>query len=195
MNKNNKLLNPKQFLQYYDNYKKMLKTCESINENKTRKIDVQSKILKLQKIFMNCLEIKIENTDNKKELFNILTELRYYGNIPLNRSKNIITDKRLSKSFNKVSEKLIQKMLENKVIDIGFKSEKLNYNIMKFIFQTKIMKLDNIILKINFIDENKIEVQYFDGKIMEHKEIFDIPFDEELLNKKNKKIKLFKIGG
>ena len=70
-------------------------------------------------------------------------------------------------------------MLENKVIDIGFTSKKLNYQIFKHIFKMQSIDLDNIILKIDFIENKKIE----------------IPFEEEISNTKSKRVKLLKMGG
>ena len=86
-------------------------------------------------------------------------------------------------------------MVEYKVIDIGFRTKKLNYEILKYIFKTKIIKLDNLVVKISFIENKQIKVYYYDGNMLDHTECFNIPFDEEITNKKDKKIKLFKVGG
>ena len=94
-----------------------------------------------------------------------------------------------------VSKELVDKMLENKVVDIGFKSNKLNYQILKYVFTTKIIELENLIIKLSFTEDNKVEVEYYDSKMLDYKNVFEIPFDEEATNKKDKKIKLFKIGG
>ena len=50
-------------------------------------------------------------------------------------------------------------------------------------------------LKISFIENNQVEVDYYDSKELEHKEIFDLPSNEEISSKKDIKIKVFKIGG
>ena len=86
-------------------------------------------------------------------------------------------------------------MIDSKIIDTGFKSNKLNYEILKYIFKTKIIELENLNIKITFLPQNKIEVEYYDSKALDYKETFEIPFEEDVTNKKDRKIKIFKIGG
>ena len=86
-------------------------------------------------------------------------------------------------------------MIDLKLVETGFSSFKLNYDIIEYIFKTKIITLETINLRVSFKQEEKIEVEYYDSKILEHKEIFDIPSDDEITNKKDRKFKLFKIGG
>ena len=86
-------------------------------------------------------------------------------------------------------------LLEKKIIDTGFKSEKLNFEILNYIFKTKISELENLTIKIRFSSNKKIEVEYYDSKILENKAIFEMPFEEEVTSKKDRKIKLLKIGG
>ena len=40
-----------------------------------------------------------------------------------------------------------------------------------------------------------VEVEYYDTKILDYKNTYEIPFDEEISSRKDRKIKLFKIGG
>ena len=159
------------------------------------KVNIQNKLIKLQIIFLECIKLKIMNTENKKDLYNIATELRYYSNVPYKKDKSVIEQEKIKLAFEKNIEELIYKMLEYKIIDIGFKTKKLNYEILKYIFKTKIIKLDNLIVKISFIENNKLKVNYYDENMLDYTEYFDIPFDEEISNKKDRKIKLFKMGG
>ena len=57
------------------------------------------------------------------------------------------------------------------------------------------MKLDNLVLKINFIKDNKIEVEYYDGNMLDYKEVFEVPFEEEIVSRKTRRIRLFKVSG
>ena len=194
MDNNNKLLSPKQYLKNHDEYKRSLNLYESIKEEQV-KVNVNNKIIKLQKIFLECLKLKILKNENKKDLYIMATQLRYYANIPYKRNKSIIKQEKLEQEFEDVSKSLIIKMVENRIIDIGYKNKNLNYEILKYIFNTKITKLENIILKISINTKNEIQVEYYDGNMLDYKKSFEIPFDEEIINKKDRKIKLFKIGG
>lgn len=192
--KNNNLLSPREYLRIQDTYKMTLELYEEIEEDK-KQIDIQNKIILLQKIFLDIIEIKIKQSTTKREIYNLATQLRYYANIPYKKGKKIIDDNQISARYIKICKILMKKMLELKVVDTGFKNINLNLNIIKYIFKTKIMKLDGIMIRIIFISNSKIEVEYYDGTVIENKEIFDIPFDEEITNKKERKFKLLKIGG
>ena len=191
---NNRLLSPKEYLKNQEDYRKVLSLYNLIKEEQ-EKVNIQNKLIKLQIIFLECIKLKIMNTENKKDLYNIATELRYYSNVPYKKDKSVIEQEKIKLAFEKNIEELIYKMLEYKIIDIGFKTKKLNYEILKYIFKTKIIKLDNLIVKISFIENNKIKVNYYDENMLDYTEYFDIPFDEEISNKKDRKIKLFKMGG
>ena len=191
---NNKVLIKKQYLFNHDDYEETLKLYNLVDEEKA-KIGVQSKIVKLEIDFLQCMNLKIANAELKKDLYTIATELRYFSNLLNRKDASVVENERIAKVFDEVCRNLINKMIENKVIDIGFKSQKLNYDILKYIFKTKMIELQNMSIKISFIKDNQIEVQYYDDKIMEYKQNFDIPLEEEITNKKDKKNKVFKIGG
>lgn len=191
MDNNNKLINPKEYLKNQDGDNRLKKLYSNIRED-SYEIGIDSKIIKFQKLFLQFLKFKFIQDVNKKDLYLYATQLRYYANLPY-ENKNVLMLNGVDEFFEDVSKILVNKIIENKVIDLGFKNKKLNYEIIKYIFKCKIMKLDNIVLKINFIEDNKIEVEYYDGNMMESKKIFDIPFDEEILSKKARKIKLFKV--
>lgn len=190
---NNKLISPKEYLKNQDVYKNILELYTSIKEEQ-KKVNIQNKLVKLQKLFLACIQLKIEKIETKRDLFNTATELRYYSNVPYKKGKSVVTEAKIAEMFEKVTENLIYKMVENKVIDIGFRTKKLNYEILKYIFKTKIIKLDNLVLKMHFVNKNQIEVEYYDGNMLDNTQCFDIPFDEEIVNKKDKKVKVFKIS-
>ena len=86
---------------------------------------------------------------------------------------------------------LVYAMINDKIIDLGFKNKDFCYKILRNVFDSKIMKLDNLVLKINFKGQSQLEVEYYDGNILDYQETFNIPFDEEIQSRKSRKIKLF----
>lgn len=191
---NNKILNEGNYLSNHDDYEETLNLYKSINDNKI-KVNYISELEILQKSFLNCIKEKIGKIDNKKDLYDICVQIRYYCNLLINKKDDIISYEKLSENVKEILSELVQKMIDLKLVETGFSSFKLNYDIIEYIFKTKIITLETINLRVSFKQEEKIEVEYYDSKILEHKEIFDIPSDDEITNKKDRKFKLFKIGG
>lgn len=194
LDNNNKSLSPKEYLKHQDKDKRILKFYENIKQEST-KINIENKIFNFQKVFLECFKLKIMADENKKDYYKYVTLLRYYANIPYKKYRSIIMQDSVFEVFEEVSKVLVYKMIDNKVIDLGFKNRSLNYNIFKYIFKSKVMKLDNLVLKINFIKDNKIEVEYYDGNMLDYKEVFEVPFEEEIVSRKTRRIRLFKVSG
>lgn len=191
---NNKILSEKQYLNEHDNFELIIELYDSINDKK-QNLNLQTIILDFQKFFLECIKYRIEKIEQKKELFYEVVRLRYYSNLFIKNDLNIISQEKLQDSLESVFNTIIKKMQELKIVDTGFKSNKLNCEILKYIFKTKIIELENLNLMIIFIPGDQVEVEYYDSKTLENKEIFDIPFEEEVTNRKNRRIKIFKIGG
>ena len=194
ISENKQLVSTKKYITEQDEYKIMLSYFESLKED-NKKINVQSRIIKIQRTFLQCCEALIDKAEQKKDIVLLVKKIRYYSNVLIKKDKKTIEQEQIKKMFEQVSEKLIDKAIENKIFDIGFKTKKLNYEIISYIFKTKIIQLENIVLKIKYIENNKLQVEYYDSKTLEYKQIYQIPIEEEIINKKDKKIKLFKIGG
>ncbi len=191
---NNKVINQKQYIKNHDDYENTLKLYNEIQSDK-EKVNAQPIIINLQKAFLECFKIKIQKSDIKKDLGNYMKDIRYYANILYKKNKPLMLEDKISYELEAVERALVPKIIEHKVIETGFRSKDLNYKILKYVFETKIIELENVVIKIHYIKSNKMEVGYYDAKELDHKEVIEIPFDEEIINKRDKKIKLLKIGG
>lgn len=187
---NNNLLKPKKYLEIQDSYKKKLSLYNQIDEDKN-KISVQSKIIEFQKMFLDCIKNRINKDESKKDLYKNVSEMRYYNNLPFDKYKRITLEDDVAAKYEEISRMLIYAMINDKIIDLGFKSKDFCYQILKYIFDTKIMKLDSLALKLSFKGQSQLEVEYYDGNILDHQEIFNIPFDEIIASRKARKIKIF----
>ena len=190
---NNKSLSIKKYMTEEEEYEQILKLYNSVDGTKNN--DAKDELVKLQVIFLECIEKVIRKHDTKKELCGIIKKLRYFANLLIDKDEYTVSNELIRKKYEEVTRKLTYKMLDCGVIDTGFVSKELNYDILKYIFKTKMIELENLIIRIVFLDGNHIEVEYYDSDIAEYKEKFDIPDGENVTNKKDKKIKLFKIGG
>ena len=90
----NDILNPQKFIQYKEdlenkyNYLKIVGT-KDINQ------EINNELLKLQKSFLDCLEIKIDKSKRKSEIVNLLYQFRYYLMIPIDENDKILESKDL----------------------------------------------------------------------------------------------------
>lgn len=190
---NNRDLKQKQYLFSHDDYEETLKLYDQITED-NEKISLSKNLNKLQMDFLECIKIKIENSNTKQELCNLIIELRYYSNLLIKKGKTVIEQEKIAEEFDNVSKMLINKMIDNKFIDLGFSNKEFNYKILKYLFTTKIIELSGLVIKITFVTDKHINVEYYDGKQLDYKQSLEIPVNENT-NKKDKKIKIFKVGG
>ena len=130
--------------------------------------------------FLKCFKILIKTTNDEEEIVRLIYQFRYFMLLPFNLEKKIKDVELLSKSISDVQKKLVQKAIEKKVI------EDVPFEIMKHVFETRIIILEDLYYKITAKSE-KYYVQIFDENISEEK--FEIIPVEKM--KTNKKIKIF----
>ena len=101
---------------------------------------------------------------------------------------NVQEIKELQKKINEVSLLLIDKAVKLKVIQRISKNEKYNYEILKKIFNIRIIKLEDAYLKITK-EKEKYFVKIFDENMFEQKD--EISKTKDLEIKLNKKIPIW----
>ena len=194
----NGLLNP----QKYVNYKKELQEKEKYlllldKKDINRKID--SLKLKIQKLFLECFDKKIEQCNSKQDMLKLIYEFRYYVMLPYDYEKNVYEEKELKKDIEEETKKVLEKAYKLKVIQKFSKQEDVNYELLKVIFQTRNINIEDIEVKL--IKEKGEEkgkenyyIQVFDGNGIGEKR--KMPYSENM-NKKdlairfNVKVKAF----
>lgn len=192
LEKLNELLKPKNFV----NYKKQLE-----EKRKILKIidieDIQKEInklkLELQKTFLKCFEIKIDNCTNKQELSKIIYEFRYYSMLPYNEKNSINDEKRLKENITYLGTKILQKAHKLKLIQKLSKREDLDYELLKKVFNTRSISLEGIEVKL-LKETDGFFVQVFDENSLEEK--YQIIGINNITNRDfelryNKKVKIF----
>ena len=110
-----------------------------------------------------------------------------------NYEKSIYEVGRLKEKIQNTSKELIKKAHEMKVIKIVSRNEDLNYEILKNTFNSRIIKLEDVYLKITN-EKEKFYLQLFDEQLFEEK--IEISMKQEINVKDleyrlNKKIELF----
>ena len=176
----NKKMEPKEFVKIKKEIEDKLKFYEDINiEDYTQenKIRLQKK---LEKTYLQCFNKKIEKAEDKKEIENIIYELRYFKQMPLTATKNM----------KEIEQKLINKACEQKVITRFSDNEKINYQILKQILNIKIIDLETLAFLLKYT-KGILTIKMYDGSVED--ETFEIEITEkvELQVKLNKKIKIW----
>lgn len=183
----NQLINPQNFIKYKKEIEekyKYLKILDSENiEKELDKFKIQ-----LQKIFLGMIKININKAEIKQEIEKIIYNFRYYLLLPYDYENTIQEIEKLQKQISEVRALLIDKAIDLKVIQRISNNKDTNYEILKNIFNVRIIKLEDAYLKITK-EKDKYFVQIFDENIFEEKIEITKPKDLEI--KLNKKIPIW----
>lgn len=189
----NKLLKPQEFVKYkkeLENKEKYLKYIDTENLEK----EIEKYLLKIQKEFIKCYNIKVEKAQTKQEIITLLYEIRYYNLLPYTQEKNICQIKEIQKELEELKKKLLKRAYEMKVTEQFAKKDEIHYELMKNIFDIRVISLEDLYIKV-IKEKEKYYIQLFDENIFEEK--IEIQ-DSENLSKKdleirlNKKVKIFR---
>lgn len=186
----NKKIEPQTYLEDVKELEKNNNLLENIDF--TKENNVYLYVNELQQLFLKeILFSEIENMDSKQELIDFTYELRYYNLLPYNNEIQIKDVKEVSTYLETVKEKNIKKLYDNKIINTFSTNEKNDIEIVKEIFNLRIISLEDIYMQIKKHD-NKYLVQIYDEKSTLEKEIeLNLKFNKKDRIKLNKKIKLF----
>ncbi len=183
----NELLDAKKYIAKKEKLEKNLDLLKEIKNDRNKekyKIDIQ-------KIFIKCLEEKIDGideTEQKKELLQFLYILRYYNFIVYDDERFIKDVEPLQDEIQELIEKVIIKLYKLKAINSITKDLETDIKIIKPLLETRIMNLANVNVQVERNDKN-IEVEIYDGDILEL--TFELENSKQIEVKNRKKIKVF----
>ena len=190
MQKLTSLMNPKN---YESNKEKIEEKYEKTNEilQILETQTVYESLLELQKQFLNCMEVKVKNTNNKKELINLIYYIRYYVQLPINEEKAIKDLDKLRMQINKIEEMIIAKCINLKIINVITHNGEINYRIIKKILLSQAVNLENLEIEAK-PKYNKLKINVYDGEELEDSFEIEVEGTAEKVNIKiEKKLKLF----
>ena len=186
LEKLNNLLTPLNFLKYkkeIENKYNCLKVLAA--EDIQKELDKYK--IKLQNIFLNMMKININKAETKQEIEKIIYSFRYYLLLPYDYENAIQNIEKLQSQIDEVRTVLIDKAIDLKAIQRISIDKENNYEILKNIFNVRIIKLEDAYLKITK-EKDKYFVQIFDENVFEEKIEISKPKDLEI--KLNKKISI-----
>ncbi len=187
----NYLLIPKNFILYRKELNERAKYLELVEKDNEKQL--KETMVKLQKKFLTCFKIKVQQADTKQDIIKLLYEFRYYCLLPYGVDKIVINEDVLEKNIKEDGMTLFKKAQEEKVMESIIQDKELEYILLKHIFTVRIIKLEDLIFKLTK-EKDKFYLQLFDEDIFEQK--IEIPEMKDLSKKDlqirlNKKIKLF----
>lgn len=189
----NKIIEPMEFVRIKKQVAEMVEFYESLNLSEEMKEDLKTakkdnknereKIEELKDIFLQCLKKRIENVSKKEDIEKLIYELRYFELLP---------DKEKSKEckVEQVEAMLIKKACEMKILTKFSEDEELNKNILKNIFDSRIIILQNIVISLKY-EESILWIEMNDVNILDRTVQLKIVQKSELLVKLKKKIKIW----
>ena len=125
----------------------------------------QNLLIESQIEFLRILKLRINATENREDLIDMMYRLRYYLLLPVNKDKQIYQIIELQKEICDVINLLVDKCIDKKIITNFSNSVSLCYNVLKYVFITQIMNLENISIEIRkekeiIIDEEDSTKEY-----------------------------------
>ncbi len=189
----NKLLKPQEFVKYKKDLEDRAKYLKYI-ETEDIENEIEKYLVKLQKEFIKCYKIKIEKTATKQEIIKLIYELRYYNLLPYTENENICQIKEIQKELEELKHQLLKKAYEMKVTEQFAKKDEIHYELMKNIFDIRVINLEDLYIKV-IKEKEKYYIQLFDENIFEEK--IEIQDSENITKKDleirlNKKVKIFR---
>lgn len=190
ISENNSLINPLNFERKINDVQQELQKYKELKINSNLNADIDKHLIEFQKIFFEGVSNKIKNASTKKELISLIYEIRYYNHLTYKNGVDLRFDRRLVEDWEDIIIQLVEKLLDADVIDVMAEDGKLNYDIVKYIFLNKIIKIENINVKMTKYN-NKIEVEYYDVNMLEDKVIIESEDINYIKIKSERRVKLF----
>lgn len=185
----NKQMEPKEFVKTKKELEEKYEFFKEIGIEENKKADEERQINYLQACFLECFIEKIKKSETKKEIINLIYELRYYKQIPY-KETNLSQIEICKEKIENIEAMLIKEACEQKILKIFSEEEKLNKKILENQFNSKIISLDNTIYILKY-RKGILKIEIYDTNIEEEIKEIQITEKAELAVKLNKKIKVW----
>ena len=167
-----------------ENYNKMQNPIEFVKAKDELQYEIKfyeekTDISKLQKEFLKCFEQRIEQTTDRRRILDMIYEVRYLNYLPNCKMK-----------LTTIEQMLIPKAIRFNVIAPISNNDSLDYRILKGIFESQVISLENLFIKLSS-EENKIHVDIYDGEMIEKSYDVKLPEGSTIQIRRSKKMKIF----
>ena len=148
-------------------------------------------IIALQKEFLTFIEKRLDNMNKTDEIIDIVYIARYYSKLYLAKDMVVTDVEELDDKLDIIFKKAITKLCKLGAVKIVSMDIDLNYEIIKYALNTKIINLEET--KVSFVREvNSIMIKIYDKNVFEKQGRKKMTINRKtLVIKDNRKIKIF----
>lgn len=159
----NKIILPKEFVEQKSKLEEETKFLNSISDGTNKKDMIEISKEFIENVISIVKKIKEEN---KNRLISWIYKIRYYRYISISENEKIKDIQELNEKFEELIKLIIKKAQELKIWDTFSENKDITYQILKEIFDSKIVNLQNINIQCRFEDKN-LYVEYYDDTVIE----------------------------
>lgn len=154
------VLKPINFISYKQEVKDIIELYKDAN-------NFESILIESQKCFLRFLYKKMSKMKTREELIDVIYQLRYYRKLKISKDSVIVDDyEEIELEFDRVLKKAITQLCKLGAMKILSMDINLNFEIIKYIIDTKIIKLEQI--KVAFSqDFEGLIIKVYDKDIFE----------------------------
>lgn len=148
-------------------------------------------LINLQKEFLIFIEKKLSKIKTRDEIIDVICELRYYSRLKISKNKTTLDISEINEVFDRVLKKSITILCKIGAMKIISMDINLNFEIIKYALDTKIINLEEIKIAL-VIDDQGLIIKVFDKDVFEKQGRKKIEISKNILEvKTNRKIKIF----
>lgn len=182
--KYNDLLDPKGYVKRKDEITRKFEFLNSLElESNSKQLKT---VCELCTLFLECFKIKIMKSAIRQDVIKYIYELRYFRFLKYDENTSLKDIAELNEVFEEMIGVLYEKARALNAIEDVTKDEIVNYEIIRKIFDSKMIDLNNMIIETK-VEEGKLFIEYYDTSILENR--IELYSDKTI--KLNKKTKLF----
>lgn len=159
----NKVILPKEFVEQKTKLEGETSFLNSVKDCVSR-----DDIIEICKNFITDVEKKIHSIteETKDELVSWIYKIRYFRYIPVNETEKVRDVTEFKKAFELLIKLIIKKAQKLKVWDVFSEDAELTYRILKEVFDSKIIYLQNINIQCRYEDK-VLDIEYYDDTVMD----------------------------
>ena len=173
----NKYQNPIEFVKIKNDLKNKIDYYKNLQD---------TDITNMQKEFLRCFSKKLETLSEKQEILSYIYKIRYLKFLDIDNNqkmKDVI-------SFENVEKAAISKGIAKELITPISNNIDTDYNLLKSIFETKNISLDELLIGLKAKD-GKLISEIYDGDILDSTNYIILPAGSNVQIRKTKKVKIF----
>ena len=173
----NKYQNPIEFVKIKNDLKNKIDYYKNLQD---------TDITDMQKEFLRCFSKKLETLSEKQEILSYIYKIRYLKFLDIGNNqkmKDVI-------SFENVEKEAISKGIAKELITPISNNIDTDYNLLKSIFETKNISLDELLIGLKAKD-GKLISEIYDGDILDSTNYIILPAGSNVQIRKTKKVKIF----